>query len=372
MEVTRHSTILLTLIATAVFVVRCQSGKLHDNASAAALGLTKHKARELAANPSALIHEALHLVRRRRSVDVRYDDQINGNSRDKAANLASRRSLDENSAGEEREHTIDKRQVPDGLGMLNDYMSVDRSQPRLQQLTTSFPNEENVHKRTTKDIHENDVISLSKKSQDAKPLEFNPAWLEDFVRKLAPLLKGKDGRDGKDGKDGRDGRDGLRGDPGYPGPPGPSVSKGCSQGSDLRGDAMISASQERPSGHLTSDGGTFRFTDGLEFSRWCSTCPTSHLAGGMKSTNTSLEIPRDGRYFVYCQFHFLQTDNDRTGFEILVNGNIYLSKIVKGEEATYSGAVFVMKKASVVSVRLLGHGTVEGDHTVNFLGAYEL
>lgn len=55
-----------------------------------------------------------------------------------------------------------------------------------------------------------DVISLSKKSQDAKPLEFNPVWLEDFVKKMAPLLKGKDGRDGKDGKDGRDGRDGPR------------------------------------------------------------------------------------------------------------------------------------------------------------------
>lgn len=35
-------------------------------------------------------------------------------------------------------------------------------------------------------------------------------WLESFVRKMAPLLKGKDGRDGKDGKDGRDGRDGLK------------------------------------------------------------------------------------------------------------------------------------------------------------------
>lgn len=155
MEFSRHSTILLTLIATTVFVVRCQSGKLHDNASAAALSLTKHKARELAANPSALIHEALHLVRRRRSIDVKYDDQMNGNVRDKVANLANRRSLDENSAGEEREHTIDKRQVPDGLGMLNDYMSVDRSPPRLQRLMTGLPNEENVHKRTTKDIHEN-------------------------------------------------------------------------------------------------------------------------------------------------------------------------------------------------------------------------
>lgn len=35
-------------------------------------------------------------------------------------------------------------------------------------------------------------------------------WLESFIRKMAPLLKGKDGRDGKDGKDGRDGRDGLK------------------------------------------------------------------------------------------------------------------------------------------------------------------
>ena len=53
-------------------------------------------------------------------------------------------------------------------------------------------------------------MSLSKNSEDVKPLEFNPVWLESFVRKMAPLLKGKDGRDGKDGKDGRDGRDGLK------------------------------------------------------------------------------------------------------------------------------------------------------------------
>ena len=114
----------------------------------------------------------------------------------------------------------------------------------------------------------------------------------------------------------------------------------------------------------------FLFTS--EFSRWCSSCPTAHLSGGMKSSNNTLEIPRDGRYFVYCQFHLQQTDEDRTGFEILANGNILLSKIVKGEEATYSGAVFVMKKSSLLSVRLLGHGTIEGDHTVNFLGAYQL
>lgn len=155
MEFSRHSTILLILIATAVFVVRCQSGKLHDNASAAALSLTKHKARELAANPSALIHEALHLVRRRRSIDVRYDDQMNGNVRDKVANLASKPNLEENSAGEEREHSIDKRQVPDGLGMLNNYMSFDRSLPGLPQVTVGVPHKERVHKRTTKDIHEN-------------------------------------------------------------------------------------------------------------------------------------------------------------------------------------------------------------------------
>lgn len=154
MGFSRHSTILLTLIATTV-LVRCQSGKINDNASLAALGLTKHKAKELAANPRALIHEALHLVRRRRSIDVRYDDQTNANFRDKNANLVGKRSLEENSAGEEREHTIDKRQVPDGLGMLNDYLSVDRGPPRLQQVMLGLPSEERVNKRTAKDIHEN-------------------------------------------------------------------------------------------------------------------------------------------------------------------------------------------------------------------------
>lgn len=155
MELSRPSTILLTLIATTVFVVRCQSGKLNDNAIPAALGLTKHKAKELAANPSALIHEALHLVRRRRSIDVRYDDHTNKNVPDKVANLAGKRRLEENSAGEEREHSIDKRQVPDGLGMLSDYMGVDRGPPRLQQVMLGLPSEERMNKRTTKDIHEN-------------------------------------------------------------------------------------------------------------------------------------------------------------------------------------------------------------------------
>ena len=51
---------------------------------------------------------------------------------------------------------------------------------------------------------------MAKKSDDAKLFELNSLGLEDLIRKIAPLLKGKDGRDGKDGKDGRDGRDGLR------------------------------------------------------------------------------------------------------------------------------------------------------------------
>ena len=51
---------------------------------------------------------------------------------------------------------------------------------------------------------------MAKKSDDAKLFELNSLGLEELIRKIAPLLKGKDGRDGKDGKDGRDGRDGLR------------------------------------------------------------------------------------------------------------------------------------------------------------------
>ena len=135
-------------------MVRCQRDTNHDNASTPASRLTKHKARELAANPSALIHEALHLVRRRRSVDVRYDDQVNGNYHDKFASLARKRRLEENSSGEEREHSIDKRQVPEGLGMLNDYMGVDTTPVRLQQAMAGVPNEEGLHKRTSKDIRE--------------------------------------------------------------------------------------------------------------------------------------------------------------------------------------------------------------------------
>lgn len=155
MEFSRHSKILLTLIATTVFVVRCGEGKLHDNANYAALGLTKNKARELAANPSALIHEVLHLVRRRRSIDVRHDDRMNRTNRDKIANLANKRSLEEKPDGEEREHTIDKRQVPDGLGLLNDYMSADTGPSRLPQAMAGLTNDDREHKRTLKDLYGN-------------------------------------------------------------------------------------------------------------------------------------------------------------------------------------------------------------------------
>lgn len=154
MGFSRRSTILLTLIATPIFVVRCQGDKIHDSASTDASRLTRRKARELTANPSALIHEALHLVRRRRSIDVRYDDQMNENYHDKFASLARKRRLEEKSSGEEREHSIDKRQIPDGLGMLNNYMGVDTSPVRLQQAMVGLPNEQRVHKRTSNDIKE--------------------------------------------------------------------------------------------------------------------------------------------------------------------------------------------------------------------------
>lgn len=374
MELTSFFKILLNAVATILFVAECQS-KAHDNAKPAATGLTKHKARELAANPSALIHEALNLVRSRRSVDLAYDDPLSGIKHGQIRHLTRRQPLEEISTGEEREHTIDKRQIPDGLRMLSDYTDADGGSSRLQEIMTGFSKKEKVNKKVTKALHEDDVVTLSRKPhQDMRTLEFNSMSLDELIRKLAPLLKGKDGRDGKDGKDGRDGRDGPRGDPGYPGPPGPPGLKGCSRPSENQNDVITSIPrpEEKPSGHLTSDGGMFPYSDGLEFSRWCASCPTAHLAGGMKSTNTSLKIPQDGRYFVYCQFHLLQTDADRTGFEILVNGSIFLSKVVKGEEATYSGAVFSMKKNSIISVRLLGPGTIEGDHTVNFLGAYRL
>ena len=150
MGFTRHTSILLTVVATAMLVVQCQS-KIHDNASPASFGLTRHKARELAANPGALIHEALNLVRRRRSVDVAHDDPMSGINRDQIANLARKQLLQEKSSGEEREHTIDKRQIPGGLGMLNDYMGTSG----LQEIVTGISSEETMNRRTKKDLHEN-------------------------------------------------------------------------------------------------------------------------------------------------------------------------------------------------------------------------
>lgn len=134
-------------------MVQCQS-KAHDNAHPAASGLTKHKAKELATNPGALIHEALNLVRRRRSIDVGYDDRITGINPAQMANLARTQPLAEKTTGEERKHTIDKRQIPDSLGM-NEFIHTEAGPSRRQELLTGFSSEEKAEKRERKDLHEN-------------------------------------------------------------------------------------------------------------------------------------------------------------------------------------------------------------------------
>lgn len=150
----RSSHILLNVITTIVIVVQCQS-KAHDNARPAASGLTKHKAKELATNPGALIHEALNLVRRRRSIDVGYDDRMTGINPAQMANLARRtQTLAEKTTGEERKHTIDKRQIPDSLGM-NEFIHTEAGPPRPQELLTGFSSEEKAEKRVRKYLHEN-------------------------------------------------------------------------------------------------------------------------------------------------------------------------------------------------------------------------
>ena len=155
MGLTRHCTFLFNLVATIVCVVQCHK-KGHDNANPAAAVLTKDKARELTANPSALIHEALNLVRTRRSVDLAYDDPLSGTNQGRRRHLVRKQPLEETLTGEEREHTIDKRQIPDGLGMLTDYSDADSetSSSRIQEMT-GFSRKEKVHKRATTEQHEN-------------------------------------------------------------------------------------------------------------------------------------------------------------------------------------------------------------------------
>ena len=143
------------MIAATVSVARCHKGKVHDNASTAASVLTKHKAKELAANPSALIHEALDLVRRRRSVDATYDDHMDRIKRDKIPKMARKRLLEEELTGEEKEHTIDKRQISDDLDVLHEYMAADTGSLGLQQIVTGIQNEAKVNKRVKKELREN-------------------------------------------------------------------------------------------------------------------------------------------------------------------------------------------------------------------------
>ena len=73
---------------------------------------------------------------------------------------------------------------------------------------------------------------------------------------------------------------------------------------------------------------------------------------------------------MYCQLHFLQASTIRVGFEVLVNGNNALSKVTKAGEASYSGAVLHLHRGTILSVRVLGHGAIEGDHSVNYFGVY--
>lgn len=157
MGFTRNFLFLSMTITITVSVVRCLKVKVHDKASSSAPGLTKHKARELAANPAALIHEALNLVRRRRSVDVAYDDQMDRTKRDKIAKLANRRAVEEfppSEFNDEREHIIDKRQISEDLESLKNY-EADKNDLRLQEILSGFQNEPKVITRSKKDLHKN-------------------------------------------------------------------------------------------------------------------------------------------------------------------------------------------------------------------------
>lgn len=80
-----------------------------------------------------------------------YDNPMARINRDQIANLARKQPLKEKSSGEEREHTIDKRQIPDGLGMLNDYLGTSR----LQEIVTGYSSEEKLNRRPKKELHEN-------------------------------------------------------------------------------------------------------------------------------------------------------------------------------------------------------------------------
>lgn len=158
MGFTRNFLLLSVIIIIKVSAVRCLKVKVHDKASPSAPGLTKHKARELAANPAALIHEALNLVRRRRSVDVTYDDQMDRTKRDKiAANLANRRAVGEfppSEFNDEREHIIDKRQISEDLDSLKNY-EADNNDFRLQEILSGFQNEPKVITKSKKELHKN-------------------------------------------------------------------------------------------------------------------------------------------------------------------------------------------------------------------------
>ena len=77
--------------------------------------------------------------------------------RDKIANLANRRAVEEfppSEFNDEREHIIDKRQISKDLDSLKNY-EADKNDLRLQEILSGFQSEPKVITRSKKDLHKN-------------------------------------------------------------------------------------------------------------------------------------------------------------------------------------------------------------------------
>ena len=83
---------------------------------------------------------------------------------------------------------------------------------------------------------------------------------------------------------------------------------------------------------------------------------------GFEFSHGRLQVPMDGRYYVYFQLYFNSRPQQNHNRVALFAGNRLLLMIQKvmaagAEETGYAGGVFQLKAGDMIYVKVIGYGT---------------
>lgn len=100
----------------------------------------------------------------------------------------------------------------------------------------------------------------------------------------------------------------------------------------------------------------------LVITTWNTDDPKSHALDGFEYTNGRLQVPEDGRYYVYMQMYFNKRSHNNNNRVALFANNRILLMIHKdmspGQENTgFAGGVFQLKKGEKIYVKVIGFNT---------------